>query len=1033
MNRAYLMAVATVAALLLLCSAGMQTQADAEVDGMTFTLLSDGTAALSGYNGDATELVIPGTVEIDGVKRTVSTIPYGALNGNGTIRSITVPAGVTSIATTALALQSLLCIEVDEGNTVYSSEDGVLFDEDGTRLCQFPLGRTEAYTVPDGVETLGDMAFAESSLTEVTISDGVTSMGMSVFVYSDYLETVRIGTGLSSIGNWCFNNCPSLSSFEVDDGNPYLDSCDGVLYTEGIDTLLRFPQARGGSFEIPNGVTSLGLYSFAYNTSLQSVTIPSSVTSVGVCAFFYCSGLVEVVIEGDVPSAGEMAFYLSSGEDVTCMVYGPVGCLDRYGGSGTTLNYYDADTGEAAIDGISYSVSDDGATVTWIEEGVSELAIPSSIALLGVDVPVTAIDIEPSSEYDMTLSVLTIPATVTAVEPGSLWTFHALTEVVLEDGNGSLSVIDGVLFDEGGTRLLAYPSSKADAGYVVPDGVATIADHAFAGSLHLQALDLTGVTTVGTGAVSSCIELVSVDLGGTVVTVGDEAFAYDPMLYYVTGTEAVEQVGDMAFCLALLGEISLPAAVSIGDMAFYWCSMMTSVHLGPEVAYIGDMAFYGCKFLVSIHLDCPGAEIGDMAFLLTEEFLAYAVVYVPGMGWCGVLDDYTDASTVSITYVVEDGDTSLSYAPVDGGVEVYAYDGDATAMTVPSEFESDGEVYAVVAIADFAFSGNASLESVTIPGSVVTVGTAAFEGCTSLTSLTLEEGISEIGGMAFSGCTDLTEVILPSTLTEIGYWAFRDCPLETIVITSENLTIDRQAFGLSSGELSITVYSATSGIIDSVLTDGTSATYLDSPNTPVASRPSGVYGGTLTVSFGSSLGAEIHYTRDGTVPTLDDPVLDGALRISSLAWITVAAYVEGLGWSDAATFWYIVVGQPATPDPGPGTDTITISVVQVEGATITVTGADGVAHTGEFDAKEGETLTVTVTLEEGYALASGDLSYTVAAAEGLVITADVEAEVPSVDPGDDGDSGGSWIAIAAIIAVVIVIIAATVLVHGRGR
>lgn len=341
MNRSHIVAAtAVVVVLALLISYATLTTEEPEDDGMTFTLLSDGTAALSDYTGEAKSLVIPETVEIDGVERTVSTILYGALSYNDSITHVTVPAGVTNIVTSALLIPSLLWIEVDDGNTTYSSVDGVLFDEDGTRLCQFPSGRTGAYTVPDGVTTIGDAAFVLCSLTEVTISDSVTTMGMSVFIDSADLEVIRIGSRLSSIGNWCFIHCPSLGWIEVDEANPHYDSVDGVLYSEGMETLLRYPQARGGTFEIPSEVTSVGLYAFAYNSALTSVTIPSSVTSIGVCAFFYCSGLKEIVIQGDVPTVGELAFYLSDGTGtVYCTVYGPEGCLDGYKGSDTVLYY----------------------------------------------------------------------------------------------------------------------------------------------------------------------------------------------------------------------------------------------------------------------------------------------------------------------------------------------------------------------------------------------------------------------------------------------------------------------------------------------------------------------------------------------------------------------------------------------------------------------------------------------------------------------------------------------------------------------
>ena len=64
---------------------------------------------------------------------------------------------------------------------------------------------------------------------------------------------------------------------------------------------------------IPDSVTSIGNYAFAYCTGLTSVTIPDSVTSIGSYAFYSCSGLTSVTIPNSVTSIGNNAFYYCSG------------------------------------------------------------------------------------------------------------------------------------------------------------------------------------------------------------------------------------------------------------------------------------------------------------------------------------------------------------------------------------------------------------------------------------------------------------------------------------------------------------------------------------------------------------------------------------------------------------------------------------------------------------------------------------------------------------------------------------------------
>ena len=96
---------------------------------------------------------------------------------------LTIPDSVTSIGGDAFyACKSLTWIEVNEGNALYSSLDGVLFNKDQTILTAYPAGRTGSYTIPDSVTTIGYSAFQTChGLTSVTIPDSVTTLEDYVF------------------------------------------------------------------------------------------------------------------------------------------------------------------------------------------------------------------------------------------------------------------------------------------------------------------------------------------------------------------------------------------------------------------------------------------------------------------------------------------------------------------------------------------------------------------------------------------------------------------------------------------------------------------------------------------------------------------------------------------------------------------------------------------------------------------------------------------------------------------------------------
>ncbi len=68
-------------------------------------------------------------------------------------------------------------------------------------------------------------------------------------------------------------------------------------------TLLQFPGGLGGSYTVPNGVTSIGDYAFITCPSLASVTIGTNVTSIGDSAFEACTILASVMIPNSVTAS----------------------------------------------------------------------------------------------------------------------------------------------------------------------------------------------------------------------------------------------------------------------------------------------------------------------------------------------------------------------------------------------------------------------------------------------------------------------------------------------------------------------------------------------------------------------------------------------------------------------------------------------------------------------------------------------------------------------------------------------------------
>ena len=145
----------------------------------TYEVLEDGSVEISYYNGTDAVVAIP--EEIDGKR--VTSIGEEAFFECSSITSIEIPKSVISIGKLALGrCNSVTNIYVDEENTSYFTQDGILFDRGKTELIKCPVSKSGKYTIPSGVTHIREFAFENcSSLTDIEIPDSVTDISEFAF------------------------------------------------------------------------------------------------------------------------------------------------------------------------------------------------------------------------------------------------------------------------------------------------------------------------------------------------------------------------------------------------------------------------------------------------------------------------------------------------------------------------------------------------------------------------------------------------------------------------------------------------------------------------------------------------------------------------------------------------------------------------------------------------------------------------------------------------------------------------------------
>jgi hypothetical protein len=153
--------------------------------------------------------------------------------------------------------------------------------------------------IDDSVTTIGAYAFEGcKSIANIEISNSVTSIGLGAFLGTSIRE-ITIPSTVEQIGNGAFGECYYLKNIFVDENNEYYKSICGNLYSKDGKTLLQYAIGKTEiEFIVPDGVTIINTYAFAFSSVLTSITIPSSVTGIGACAFDDCVSLKNVYFNG---------------------------------------------------------------------------------------------------------------------------------------------------------------------------------------------------------------------------------------------------------------------------------------------------------------------------------------------------------------------------------------------------------------------------------------------------------------------------------------------------------------------------------------------------------------------------------------------------------------------------------------------------------------------------------------------------------------------------------------------------------------
>ena len=291
-----------------------------------------------------------------------------------------------------------------------------------------------------------------SNLTWTLDSEGVLTISgsgdMHDYIYNspwhengNQIRSVFMANGVTSIGNFAFYECISLTSMTIPDsvtciGNCAFNDCSSLA-----------------SVTIPDSVASIGVYAFCGCTSLKSVTIPDSVTSIGDYAFGFCTSLTGIWVDGGSSHYFSDASGVLFNKDKTVLAQ----CPGAFSGS------YVIPDGVTSINDAAF-VNCTSLTSVTIPDGVTNIGYEvfagcTSLANMVLPNGVTRIGAE-AFDWCTSMKSITIPDSVTSIGYDAFSNCKYLTNVYF---TGTEEAWNGITIDDGNDAL---KNAKIHCNYV---------------------------------------------------------------------------------------------------------------------------------------------------------------------------------------------------------------------------------------------------------------------------------------------------------------------------------------------------------------------------------------------------------------------------------------------------------------------------------------------------------------------------------------------------------------------------------------